>query len=93
MSLVLTVSALLLWSYLKCLQSLCGTCRAEFQSSELAVIHLGSLASDSEMLVLGLPSKVLVVGELQGWPLCEAARSFPYVQWSQCQPATRQTHH
>ena len=37
--------------------------------------------------------KVFVAGGLQGWLLWEAARSFPHVWQSQCQPAPRWTRH
>lgn len=45
------------------------------------------------IILLGSPGKVLVVGELQGWLLCEAARSFLHVLQSQHQLAPRQTLH
>ena len=41
--------------------------------------------------VMALHGKVLVAGGLQGWLLWEAARSFPHVWSSQCQPALRRT--
>jgi len=43
--------------------------------------------------VLGLCGKVLVEAGVQVGLLWEAARSFPYVWWSQCQPAPRRTYH